>query len=134
MKLFVALLYLHDNIIVIVRSGYVIWKWQLQLYCHEVKAMLRIISSNVSTLDQLARSIVIMTTQIIIIIMFLSDDALSVFTDNLLKSKEDYKINLKLLLYHVITLNWSHNLFYPFTGYQWIQIVHHHLKTYVTLE
>jgi hypothetical protein len=33
-----------------------------------------------------------MTTQIIIIIMFLSDDALSVFTDNLLKSKEDYKI------------------------------------------
>jgi hypothetical protein len=67
--------------------------------------MLRIISSNVSTLDQLARSIVIMTTQIIIIIMFLSDDALSVLIDNLLKGKEDYKINLKLLLYHVITLN-----------------------------
>ena len=55
--------------------------------------------------DQLARSIVIMATQMIIIIMFLSDDVLSVFTDNLLKGKEDYKINLKLLLYQVITLN-----------------------------
>ncbi len=67
--------------------------------------MLRIISSNVSTLDQLARSIVIMATQIIIIIMFLSDDTLSVLTDNLLKDKKDYEINLKLLHYHVITLN-----------------------------
>ncbi len=37
--------------------------------------------------DQLARSIVIMATQMIIIIMFLSDDVLSVFTDNLLKDK-----------------------------------------------
>ena len=36
--------------------------------------------------DQLARSIVIMATQMIII-MFLSDDVLSVFTDNLLKDK-----------------------------------------------
>jgi HKD family nuclease len=67
--------------------------------------MLRIILSNVSTVDQLARSIVIMATQIIIIIMFLSDDTLSVLTDNLLKDKKDYEINLKLLHDNVITLN-----------------------------
>jgi len=82
--------------------------------------------------DQLARSLVIMATQIIII-MFLSDDALSVFTDNQSKNKKYYAIDLKLLRdnvvskathgpyhfhwwlylphYHVVILNLSHNIF-----------------------
>jgi high-affinity K+ transport system ATPase subunit B len=57
--------------------------------------------------DQLARSIVIMATQIIIITMFLSVEALSVFTDNLLKSKHNYEINLKLFI-HKLFATLSH--------------------------
>ena len=68
-----------------------------------IKKDLKVKYNSIKRPDQLARSIVSMSIQIIIIIMFLSDDTLSTLTDNLFNNRENYNYNLHLLREKVIS-------------------------------